>query len=122
MGRPVSSHRSGILVRARSMEHQARSLPACHHESLFSKRSLPANHLCQTFAGRRNRSHLEYARIPDRLESPLCPGDFSDCRACTKLLPRKTDLSIQNAGSSGDPTRLLMAQTSTFVDRKEIFI
>jgi phage terminase large subunit GpA-like protein len=34
----------------------------------------------------------------------------------------ETDLSIQNAGSSGDPTRLLMARTSTFVDRKEIFI
>jgi phage terminase large subunit GpA-like protein len=38
------------------------------------------------------------------------------------VLMDEVDSCIKNAGSSGDPTRLLTARTSAFVDKKEIFL
>ena len=38
------------------------------------------------------------------------------------VLMDEVDSCVKNAGSSGDPTRLLTARTSAFVDKKEIFL
>jgi phage terminase large subunit GpA-like protein len=71
-----------------------------------------------------NRSSMKKKRYPGGLLN--FGGSNSSASLSSRPVPvvimDEVDSCVQNAGSSGDPTSLLTARTSAFVDKKEIFI